>query len=290
MARTYGYAMGRCRFCGNPAGLFRKHHADCLARRQRAISQIPILTARLLQSPSSATHFAALLTEVATSCFLEPEETERLCIDGFSDMLASILEHRLPSEVEEKRILGIMQALGHDFADRTGFAELLLKCQILRTLDQAQVPNAIKTASPLPVKLRRGETVLWIFNHVRSYHNVAGGNQPHGVSTTSIPYSYAGTARFSASIPNIDKSRGSGIGDLILTNYSVFFVRRSGEHQRFAISRIKRLEPYSSAIFIRHGQQEAVWSAYEVSDSWFLFNALLMLIRQIRSSRSHDRG
>jgi hypothetical protein len=278
--------MGRCRLCGNSAGLFREHHADCLARRDRAISQIPGLIERLLESPIPATRFSALLTEVATSCFLKPEELERLCVDGFSNLLASIFERRLPTETEEQRIRGIMQALDDDFPDRTGFAELMMKSEILRILDQAQVPNAIELGSALPVKLRRGETVLWIFNRVQSYEDVADGNHPHGISIASGPYSYAKTTHFSAPATAAGK-RGKGRGDLILTNYSMFFLPKSGKHQKIPISRITRLEPYSNAVYVGCGLED-LWSVYEVSDPWFLFNALLMLTKQMRSVRSHD--
>src|SRR3954447_20528443 len=127
--------MGRCTFCGRPAGFLRRRHAECQERHTRALAMIPELFSKALHSSLPATRFGEMLKEAAGASFIKPRDLGTICVKGISSMIDAVLEERLLTAGEEERINEIKDALGPGIADVTDLNEKLIKIGMIRELN-----------------------------------------------------------------------------------------------------------------------------------------------------------
>ena len=148
-------------------------------------------------------------------------------------------------------------------------AALIVACEVL-------VENA------MPLALRKTESVLWIFNTARLLSSVQDAEAP-GRKLPCLNGRYYSRAAFSTKA--LSTKRKAKAGDLVLTNYSAFFVSSPDEHSRLSISRITGLRAHIDGVEI--GFPKRLWTLY-VSDPWFLANAVTLLSRRLRGPDSQN--
>ena len=273
--------MPTCSFCGRSTGGQIAFHDACQERHHKATLAIPGFFRRILDSEISASRFAQLLHEAAEASFVGAEEFNALCLRGASDLVGDILARRLVTETEEQRLGEILENLNPDLLQSPGLVTLFAKNEILRALDDGRVPNCVEVVGEMPLPLRKTEAVLWIFNKARA---ASSGQRPIAPEATPPPLTgtYYANVAFTARDRNA-KPKGK-TGDLVLTNYNIFFVRSPAEHRRFPISRITGLRAHVDAVDIRYANRILTFA---VADPWFLANALVFLSRRLRGVNEH---
>jgi hypothetical protein len=265
-----------CSFCGRPANRGEAFHDDCRERHHKATIAIPGFFSRILESQISAARFADLLHEAAAASFVGRAQLDDLCLEGVSCLVSDILEHRLVTEAEQQRIGEILHALNAELLESQGLATLFAKIEILRSLSDGRVPDHVEVVGDMPMALRNTERVLWIFNQMRfassGKRRIAPDEMP-----PPLTGSYYANRAFTARDPKA-KPRGRA-GNLVLTNYNLFFVSTPTEHRAFPISRIAGLRAYVDAVGI--GYPTKIFT-FSVADPWLLANALAFLSRRFR--------
>jgi hypothetical protein len=277
--------MARCQYCGKPARPFRSHHQACHDRHQRATTLIPNFFTKVLDSPIPAERFSLLLRDAAQAAFIDDQQLGALCIAGTSELIATVLEQRLPTPAEEQRILEILSAIDPRLAADPGLEEIFAKIQILRELGDGKTPDLVEVGGTMPVKLRRGEPVLWIFNDAKAFRKPAGKEPAYGHDVHAADRTYLGLARFHRNLRAPRRFADDRIGDMMLTNFNLYFFPRSGKMMRIPVARILWVEPYANGVNVHYGPQDRSW-AYLVPDPWFLTNALALLTWSVRRDGS----
>jgi hypothetical protein len=272
-----------CSFCGGPTGDGNAFHAECQDRHRKATVAIPGFFGRILDSGISAARFADLLREAADASFVGSGDLNDLCLEGVCGLVSDILEHRLVTEAEEQRIGEILRTLNPQLLHAPGLVALFAKNEILRSLSEGKVPDRVEVVGDLPVALRKTESVLWIFNQMKFTSSGQRPIAPHEMPPplTGSYYAHgAFTARAAAA------QRKGRAGNLVLTNYNVFFVSSPTEHRAFPISRIAGLRARIDAVEI--GYPTKIFT-FSVADPWFLANALAFLSRRFRGNDDSGR-
>jgi hypothetical protein len=276
--------MAQCHYCGHPADPIIGFHPECHEQHERAIEMIPGLFTKVLDSPISAERFGALLVDAAEASYVRFDELQRLCLEGMPKLLTAVLEQGLPAASEQQRIRAIQAALARVLPEETNVDETMEKIEILRDLGEGKVPDRVTVEGPMPIKLRQGETVLWIFNKVQAVRLEA--SKSTSAPSISIPVednTYFGPSAYSATLATAPDIAEDEFGDLVLTNYNIHFLTLSGLMSRIPHARIAGLQPYANALDIRvMRKKKEIVTAYVVSDPWFLGNAVARLMQVYR--------
>ncbi len=277
-------AMARCQYCGQPAGFGTEEHAECHDRHQRAIEQIPGFFAKILEHPIAVDRFSALLQSAAEASFIDSIQLKSLAVEGLSRLMITILDHRLLTAAEVERVREVVSELSSLFADEPGLDETLTKIQILCELSNGIIPDQIAVDDPMPITLRRGETILWIFNEVRPCQKgLQEDNAPPSIAVPSGSATYQGLSVFKKHLPVGKERANDKIGDLLLTSHNLYFLSMTGRSIRIPIARISEIHPYINGVRIHYRPAPRSWVG-AVADPWFLTNALTLLVQRARGN------
>jgi hypothetical protein len=274
------YYMGRCTFCGRPAGFLRRRHAECQERHTRALAIIPELFSKALHSSLPATRFGELLKNAAGASFIKPRDLRSICLDGMSHMIDAVLEERLLTPTEEERISEIRDALGPGIADVTDLDEKLVKIGMLRELNEGQLPDRVTVVGPMPIELRRHERVIWIFNGVISFRRRAPVPTPPETTGIAFPATekdlYCGLRAFVNDPIPIDELIEEATGDLVVTDRNIYFIFGDGQ-RRIPMPKISALQPHADGIQVTCEQPQGRSRTFRLSDPWLAANLIVRL-------------
>jgi hypothetical protein len=270
--------------------LFRKRHAQCEDQYRRAVAAIPGFFEKALHSPIVADRFDALLKSAAEASFVSEAQLKELCSRGITKTISSILEHRLLTAAEESRIAELWSALDPLLNDDVELETLFAKAQILRELADGTTPDRVTVMGPMPLKLRRTESILWIFNNAGSiFDGSTVGEMSKPMFDTWGHYCARSSFR---KLPEKPWPHGMKtdikIGDVVLTNYSIHILSAMGQPARIPIARISGIAPYANAIDVGYGVNANVWTCIP-DDPWFLVNALTFLARSMQERSPQDK-
>jgi hypothetical protein len=271
-----------CPFCGNPAGILKRHHPECREKYLRAREQIPALFEKLQHSSIATSRFVELLLTAASSAGVPKDELNALVVEGILRMINSIVEYRLLSAIDERRVDDILSALGIPLESSTSLEGLFVKAQMLLEMNHGKVSDRVFLEGPIPVTLRRSEIAVWAFNRTIGYiHPVREGE----MALEPIAEYYTKDA-FRVNADSVEgELERTYRGDILLTNYSVHIIDSAKRQARLPISRLLEIVPYTNAVKFTVGPKRREWTCF-VNDPWFLANAASVLHRNLRDQRA----
>jgi hypothetical protein len=271
--------MPNCSYCGKPAGLLRRYHAECRAQFDRAIGTIPLFFEKLLESDLPADRFKQLLREVAERFHIEPKKLRSITIDGINAMVQAALRQRLVTPDEEDRILEIAEAVGLTLSDMPDLEEKLVKVRVLRDLGDGRTPDRIEVVGPMPIDLEPGETIIWIVNGAHSYRQPREPAPPRAPSRPQhdMP-DYFSQASLGQQPAPTDGLISRGDSDLMITDRNLFVVL-SERHLKIPLTKVEAFHAYSNGFQIVLARKESRDFIVTVADSWFAANLIVKLIR-----------
>jgi hypothetical protein len=229
--------MGRCSYCGQPAGFLRTQHTECSARYHRAMSMMPTFFAKFLESQVPAHRFSELLRGAAQAAFVRPEELSKLAVSEIGKAIDALRAQRSPNHSEIQRLSELMDQLGPSIAEDADLNERLAKATVVADLGAGRIPDAVTVTGPLPITFAPGETVLWIFNRVEAYR-LPVDDADYNPIMSDIDASQT-------SAPTVEQRSE---GDLVITNRSVHLLLREGTHEHIPIAAISSLRTYSNGV------------------------------------------
>jgi len=280
---------GHCIYCGRPAGFLRKFHEECRDRHRRASSVIPGFFPKFFDSDLTVERFCELLHAAAEASFIKPAGLRTIAATGVSKMVRRILKQRLPTNADITRIVKIMEGLGDVLSEDPFLQELFAKADILAQLDDGTIPELITVVGAMPIEMRRGESIIWIFNHVTSYVNfgpvdIAGDSAGFDLELDKVAYYGVGKFR-RAALPR-GRLREEGFGDLIVTNRNLYMLTSETESRRIPLARINSMRAYAEGVFIACDPSAERTRTFALSDSWFAANLVVRLVQLARPNNS----
>lgn len=270
--------MGKCTYCGQPAGFFHSRHPECETRHQSAVAKIPLFFEKVMNNPIPAERFTELLRAGAEGAHLKPDELKAMCVAGINNIINMILRGRPLNNSEVQRITELANSLGTLFPDGLELDEKLIKMSIVSDLFEGKVPANIVIVGPIPIEFAHGEVVLWVFNQVRSYHTEAEVTR----NAQWGPASPMDTTYFSPQ--NVIKSPVSAsqlsdeeTGDMVLTNRNIYFFKSEDAHLRLPIARVTSVQPCSEGVYVACKSEQEISRTFLLNDAWFAANAVVRL-------------
>jgi hypothetical protein len=272
--------MPNCTYCGKPAGLFRSHHVECRDQHERAVATIPVFFEKMLQSSLAPERFDELLQNVAATSFIDQERLQSLIVAGIDSMMAAALQDHVPTVAEEERIIEIAETLGLSPDDVPGLEDKLVKISVLRDLDEGKIPDRVTVTGPMPIELAPDETIIWIFNNVKSYRQPKA---KEGAPAHPSPpprrnlRDYYSPAELKDQVRTNDQV-GGGEVDVLVTNQH-FFVVSDDRQRQIPFAKIGTFGAYADGLQISRGATEERTLTFIMDDPWFGANLIARLLR-----------
>lgn len=270
--------MADCEYCGEPAGLFRSIHKECAAQRDRARGDIDLAFQNVMvvaRPPAPAT-FRAIVEKLGNDGRLTPNELRSKVLLGLGIALNAALTDLDFSQSELGRFEMIVDAFGLEASafDEAGIRDKLVQALILKDLTEGRPSTRIQLSTALPIVLKRGETVQWLFNGVtrrepRTSYHYEGGS--HGVSIRlmkGVSYrvgSHKGQRVATTEMVDV------GSGALAVTNNAIYFM--GGASKRMPLSGVVSVDGFDDGVIVTpsRGKQQV----FLMSEGMFAANLIL---------------
>lgn len=271
--------MGNCEYCGEPAGLFRSIHKECAAKRDQASRDIEIAfkNVMLVERPPAPATFRAIIEKLGSDAQYAPDELRTKVLSGLAIALDAALTDLELSQNEVGRFNAIVDAFDLDETafDEAGIRQKLVQALVLKDLSEGRPSTRVQVSTQLPIALKRGETIQWLFNDVtrrepRTSYHYEGGS--HGISirlVKGLSYrvgSHRGQRVSTTEVVTV------GSGALAVTNSALYFIGGVNS-KKMPLSGVVSVDAFDDGVIVTpsRGKQQI----YQMSDAMVAANIIL---------------
>ena len=161
--------MGVCRYCGESAGFLHHVHEECEQKHLNGCNQITSAVDQALASPTIPESLPQSIEQIATQSYIEQPERRALVAKAWMHSLDKLMEHGLPDEAEESKLIQLMNRCSMTRDELNGPSnsyDKLVEAGTLREVMHGHVPKRINISGTLPLNLQKNEQVVWLFQNV----------------------------------------------------------------------------------------------------------------------------
>ena len=282
--------MGKCRYCGESAGLFRKQHKACAERNDRAAAAIKELCINAALHGGDLESLPDRIREAARTAGLDmpDDKFEHVLAVGWCEAVDEAMQDHALSNAEKRWLNRYRKRfdLNETILSQQGeFFDVFKMSTLLNALNRGILPrpdlDAFKARfGRLPFNLMKSEVLLWVFDDVgygeqithREYRGSSIGMSIRVAKGVYVrPGSFRGRPVETTSMERTDD------GLFGLTTKHIYF---KGQNKAFRVrlEKIVSLDPYQDALGIMRDTARAkpelffmdaisVWLAVNVIDA-----------------------
>lgn len=280
--------MGKCKYCGKPAGLFKSRHVDCEAAEMRRLSHVGQALSRIhkgtidsIKSSAGRPVLAVAIHESLSTKLLTEEAVRNALIVGWSRCVDVCLEDGVIDVDEERRLVQFQNEHGLTQLelDTGGAHSKVVKSAVLRDLLSGILPQRMKMDEPLPINLQKGEKIVWAYNKC-SYledkvnRQYVGGSRGASIKIMKGVYYRVGAFKGStiSTVERVLVDRGL----VILTDKNIYFAGPT-KSLRIPYSKVVTFLPFEDGVGLIRDTQTAKPQIFTTGDGWFSYNLLVNL-------------
>jgi hypothetical protein len=202
---------------------------------------------------------------------------------AWESALCDALEDNVLTPEEEHALIEFRDRfnLSSEELDRKGSYSKLVKAAVLRELFEGKIPERVHVRGSIPFNLKRGETIVWVFNNVQYYEcrarrTYVGGYGGLSVRVAKGVYLKGGAFRGNPVVTTqtmlVDQ------GTLAATKNHLYF---QGPRKSFRVpyDKITSFTPYADGIGIQRDAPSARPQSFLTGDGWFAYNLIANLAR-----------
>lgn len=280
--------MGKCKYCGNPAGFLSSKHAECEEQhqqRERVIQggrqQIAIEVLRAIKESGNFYSLESTISEIEQSSFVPLSERNDLLVKGWENSVDQLLEDGILDATEENRLIEFKNhfSLSQSDLDKNGALTKTTKAAVLRDVLSGVVPQRMSFNNNLPINLQKGEQVVWAFADSKyledkTRRQFVGGSQ--GVSIRIMKGLYYRVGAFKGHAVENTERVHVDTGLVVVTTKNIYFAG-SQKSVRLPYAKIVSFEPFSDGIGVMRDTATAKPQIFVTCDGWFIYNLVTNL-------------
>lgn len=269
--------MGNCNLCGQPAGLFRSSHAECVSRKNDGVVRmVDLVKASILNGTSK--NLPTTLRGIAHESYISETEISEYLVSGWEATVDHFLNDGALDKEEELSLLAFVDSfqLPQDTLDRKGAFARMAEAGVIRDVLQGKIPDRIKIDTPLPFNFQKSEKLIWVFKDVvyledRNKTEYKGRSQGISVRVMKGVYYRFGGNKGEAVTRTERLHVDTGL--LAITTKHIYF---SGPKKSMRIrhDKVVSLTPYSDGIAIVRDSITAKPQIFVTGNGWFIHNLL----------------
>ncbi len=268
--------MGKCRYCGEDAGLLRREHRDCRIAHGQGRERITGLVLKAASDGHVNEGLRREIGDIARDSHISSGDLREQVSEGWSAAVDHALDDHVISEQEEEnlhQLQNLFQLSDHEL-DRKGTLTRLNQACVLRDILNGELPKLKVEGGPLPFNLMKSESLVWVFQGVEYYEQKTrtqfqGGSQ--GMSFRVAKGVYYRVGGFRGERVQTNETVHAGTGLLGVTTKHLYF-SGGNKHFRIRYDRMVVIEPYSDGIGVMRDAQSARPQAFVTGDGWFVYN------------------
>jgi hypothetical protein len=273
--------LGKCKYCGNPAGFLRSKHSQCEEQHQSGRQRIAIEVLRAIKDSSNFDNLERTISEIERSAFVPSSERKAHLVKGWENSVEQFLEDGILDTTEEKRLIEFKEhfALSQSDLDKNGALTKTTKAAVLRDVLNGVVPQRISVDGNLPINLQKGEQVVWAFAgskylEDKTRRQFVGSSQ--GVSVRVMKGVYYRVGAFKGHAVESTQRVHVDTGWIVVTTKNIYFAgpRKS---VRLPYAKIVSFEPFSDGIGVMRDTATAKPQIFVTGDGWFTYNLVTNL-------------
>ncbi|MBD5205648.1 MAG: hypothetical protein HDS84_04665 [Bacteroidales bacterium] len=271
--------MGKCKYCGNDAGLFHSKHTDCEQRHLNGIARIKKILADCFDSKED---FYLHQNEIRSIC-LESYLSEDTCRNIYCQVFDSAIEKYLDDGIidakEEGTVARFIQfsELPQHLLNANKSLERVVQSKVIQELLNGQIPAPkITISGNFPFLLGKNEHMLWLFRDVtlqmqKVRRETVG--RTRGVSVRVCKGVYYRTGGFRGRPVETTYMQHIGTGSVCLTDKNLYF-HCPEKTLKIPFSKILSLDPYSNGLGVQKDGANDKPMFFENLNSWFCYNVI----------------
>ena len=273
--------MGKCLYCGKPAGFLKSSHKDCKQKHEQGKSEIISMVSNMGAKGGDLLHLEGSIKQIASMSFINDESLKSIIVQGWEKAVDIAFDDNLLSEQEESSLGKIIEhfALSQQVLDKKGAYSRLVKGTVLRDIMEGNLPERMKVDGNLPFNLHKAEKIVWVFRDVNYYEQknrtrYVGGSK--GVSIRIAKGVYYRVGAFKGERVQTPETVHVDTGLLGVTNKHIYFAGPA-KGFRIAYNKIVSFEPFFDGIGIQRDAQTAKPQSFQTGDGWFTYNLITNL-------------
>jgi hypothetical protein len=276
--------MGKCIYCGEPAGFLKKVHKECAAKHEEGKNKMVALVRDTILDKGEYASLYNKLSGIAEESFIPADNIKRFLIRGWGSAVEGILGDGILDEDEEQRLVGFYNHFGitQNELENDGSFLKVVKAAVLRDILMGEIPDRVKYSGFLPFNFQKNEKLIWLFKQVPYYErstrtHYEGGH--HGISVRVAKGFYYRVGSFKGYPVSTDQTVHVDTGLLAITNKHIYF---GGDQKSFRIKfeKIMAMTPYEDGISIQRDAATAKPQLFITGDGWFTYNLIFNLQTQ----------
>lgn len=279
--------MGKCKFCGNDAGLLRSIHKECLQAHEEGSARILEIASKAAVTQSDLPALQETVSNIASASFINSQSLLELLVKAWETAVSLALEDDILSEEEELALVAFKDhfSLPTDVLDKNGAYTKVVKSAVIRDVLNGNIPQRVEVEGILPFNFQKGESLVWLFQNVAYYESRTQTTYSGGYSGVSLRiakgvYYRVGGFRGNPIVTTqnvlIDK------GSLGITNKHIYFAGNTKSF-RLRYDKIVSFIPYSDGIAVQRDALSAKPQIFITGDGWFTYNLVVNLANLMRA-------
>lgn len=219
--------MANCKYCGQPAGMFRHEHEECHKRHDVAAQGIRDKFVSALKNNLDPVTLRANVEHEASQNFIGVDERREVVRQGMLDLVAAATQKPI-DDTDYTRVTAIQHAFALTNDDLGYVWNVLYGSRILTLLDEGKIDKIQTTFSgPFAPRLEKNEHGIWAFSGVKylvmKRHTQYVGRSS-GVSVRLMKGVYYHTGSYSGTPIQTEYLSEQDVGGLSITNRNVYYV------------------------------------------------------------------
>lgn len=268
--------MGRCIYCGQPAGFLRNKHRECTEKHNQGWKTMIDMAQKAILS-GTAGGLEDDLFAVAEKSFVPRHQVKEALLAGWDEAIEHYLDDGFLDEKEEKQLVSFAKHFGFTQSDldKKGSYTRFIQGAVLRDLMEGKTPQRFHMDGS-PFNFQKSESLIWGFNNVDYYEDktrrqYVGGSQ--GVSFRIAKGVYYRVGGFRGHPVETTERVYVDKGILAVTTKHLYF---GGNKKSFRVrlDKIVSFTPFSNGIGIQRDAASAKPQYFITGDGWFIYNLL----------------
>jgi hypothetical protein len=270
--------MGKCIYCGQPAGFLRWRHAECRKQHKLAVIKIPeVFASKALAGELEAPRFRALVEDSARKHYVSDAELRKLVILGLQKTIAAALDHQELSEQNDARIATLCKEFGLNANDLGSLGTRFVKAEVLQRLDLGKL-SGLKLDG-CDINFERGESAIWAFKTAEYYTTrtrtrYVGSSLGVSVRVVKGVYLRSGTFRGEPIKTQYLSKEGQGV--FVVASRNVYFSAPL-KAVKIPLKKIVSVHAYSDGVQLMRDGANAAPQIFKLDDPLFAADLILRL-------------
>ena len=274
--------MGKCKYCGQDAGIFHSKHNECEQRHNNGVARIKSIIDVCFQQKKDFYLFQPEIQKICQDSFISNENTKNIYCESFDTAIEQYLDDGIIDTAEEQSVARFMQfsGLSQQVLNANKSLEKVVQSKVLQELFNGRIPAPkITIAGDFPFLLNKNENLLWLFRDVtlqmqKTRRETVG--RTRGVSVRICKGVYYRTGGFKGRPVETTYMQRIGTGSVCLTDKNLYF-HCPQKSLKIPFAKILSVDPYSNGVSIQKDGVNDKPMFFENLNSWFCYNVIANL-------------